>query len=404
MEIDGTIVKATLTMLDGSGLIIQETIDITKDKNGNPTSFTEDVLVGKPGLSTGLGDGLKFDNLTLKAVEVQELEEISVYKEKLLSEIEKVQSLKQGNMTESSWSALLETLENANKVANEKESTDKDFLDAYCALLKAEYNLSELERPVSVIKTYSFEDVTGAMDFEFYRSGTTGGFNISDGKLLHHGAKGEAKAILNGEGRTYESVSVDIYPGEDGLIYSGLYLGATNAGNADDDIKSVALIVESRATDTSQINLILGEFPWKSIKRTSISNANGNALFTENKREPLNLQVDINGNQLVIRLSLLNDPEKFVYETYEYTGDYVLSGGNVGLRSLKSNNMFDNLTVTYYGGVEENTVYIERDNNSVLHKSPNTFDGNEMSKWILMSTVSVCIIACLTVVDKRKIK
>ena len=207
--------------------------------------------------------------------------------------------------------------------------------------------------------TYDFNSVWDAIDFDFYHS-SNGGFNIKDGKLITTGEQGEFKAVLKSDERSYKSVSVDIYPDADGTINSGIYLSASNAGHAVDNINALGILVQSDFVDTdgtwidaeNRVDIIVGTFPkWKELSRTICETGEGNALFVNGKKEPLNLRVDIDGNKLTITLSLVSDPDCYVQTVYEYAGDYDLGYGAVGVRSMFDVASFDNFNVEYVGGV-----------------------------------------------------
>lgn len=199
--------------------------------------------------------------------------------------------------------------------------------------------------------TYDFNSLWDAVDFDFYHS-SAGGFTIKDGKLYTIGDSGEFKAILKGEKRSYKSVSVDIYPGADGTINSGLYIGASRAGHAVDKIHALAVLIQSdfKGWDdaANRIDIIISEFPeWKELSRTISETGNKNELFTNGRKEPLNLRVDIDGNKVTVILSLLSDPSMYVQTVYEYTGTLDLEHGAVGIRSMFDDCSFDNFKVSY---------------------------------------------------------
>lgn len=200
-------------------------------------------------------------------------------------------------------------------------------------------------------KTYDFQSLWDAIDFDFYHS-SNGGFNIRDGKLISKGEEGQFKAILRGEERLYKSVSVDIYPAKDGTINTGIFIGASESGHNIDDIQALGVLVESNFEGwddaTDRVDIVVGSFPkWKELDRTISEPGAGNSLFTDGKKEPLNLKVDINGKELTITVSLLSDPDIYVQAVYKYTGDLDLEHGQVGIRSMFNNCSFDNFKIVY---------------------------------------------------------
>ena len=171
-----------------------------------------------------------------------------------------------------------------------------------------------------------------------------------DGKLVPTGEEGEFKAIYKDKDAKFSAVSVDIYPGENG-INSGIYLNVSTVDHGVDKIKALAVFVESNMSGwddaVNRIDLVVGSFPiWKELSRYTSETGANNALFSGEK-EPVNLKVELDGNKLTITLSLLSDPTKYVTTTYEYTGEGDISLGNVGLRSAFNDSSFDNFSVTY---------------------------------------------------------
>lgn len=199
-------------------------------------------------------------------------------------------------------------------------------------------------------KTYEFESLSDVKAFDYFSS-TSGGYDIIDGQLSPTGVSGEFKAILNKDFKEYQSVSVDIYPEKKGVINAGLYLGASDVSDPVDGVKGVAILLDSQNADNpNQINLIVGEFPWKSLDRTILTTGYAHTLFDNSEKEPLNLKVDIDDNKLNIKLSLLENPDEMVQITYLYDGDCDLQNGLVGLRSFYNcKSSFDNFTVTCVG-------------------------------------------------------
>lgn len=194
----------------------------------------------------------------------------------------------------------------------------------------------------------TFDSAEDAQQFDFYHS-SSGGLAVEDGKLVPTGETGEFKAIYRDGGNAIEAVSVDIYPGESGQINSGIYIGTSTVENGADRIKGLVVMVESNHSGwddaVNRIDLVVGRFPiWKELHRYTSETGSGNALFAGAK-EPLKLTVFLNGNELTVVLSLLNQPDRFVSTVYTYNGATRLSAHNVGLRSPFSDSSFDNFAV-----------------------------------------------------------
>lgn len=198
-----------------------------------------------------------------------------------------------------------------------------------------------------ITSTYTFEDAGELLDFDFYRSVTAGGFALNHGMLTvsTSSKEGEYKAILRGEGRTYQKVSVDIYPGTDGIIHSGIYLGVSNAESTWGSVDGVNILLQSDSNDpdkANQMSIYVGDYPnWKVFKKVN------ETIFHNGVREPVRLTVYIVGRQLTVSVSLLSNPGQYIQFQYLYEGKYDLTQGKVGIRSRNANNGFDNFTVTY---------------------------------------------------------
>ena len=197
-----------------------------------------------------------------------------------------------------------------------------------------------------------FESAADAEKFDLYQS-SAGSFAVQDGKLTPTGEAGELKAIYKGSDRRVKSVSVELHPvGNDGPIFGGLYLNAVDVGNAQDQVNALYVGIEAHFTGWSdarnRIDLVTGTFPaWKELDRFISETGQGNNLFSGVK-EPIKLQVDINGNQLSITVSLVSDPGKKFTRAYTYQGAGDLSLGQVGIRSQFNNACYDNFQVEYY--------------------------------------------------------
>ena len=252
---------------------------------------------------------------------------------------------------------------------------------------------SDIEEIVFKYREYkttkkNLEDAKEMMDFDFYRSTTTGGFSLNDGRLTVNTGKteGEYKAILRGEGRVYQKVSIDIYPDENGLIYSGIYLGASNVGAGWGSIDGVNILLQSDSADEdkkNQLTVNVGDYPdWKVLKKVN------EKLFVDGVKEPVRLTVYIVGQELIISVSVLSDLSRYTQFIYQYEGNYDLTQGTVGIRSRNANNSFDNFTVVYQ---QSDLVSPETDseNNTPVFVSPATGDYTMLLFCPLVMSVSL---------------
>lgn len=191
-------------------------------------------------------------------------------------------------------------------------------------------------------------DFANADRMALYSSGN-GGFAAVDGKLTPMGDPAELKAIYDNCGKRVDSVSVELHPaGNDGPIYGGLYIGASNAANGQDSINAIYIGIESNFTGwddaANRVDLVIGQFPaWAEHARVVAETGNGNNLFSGGVKEPLLLRADMDGNKVTATVSLLRDPSKFITATYTAPND--LSVGQVGIRSHHNNAMYDNFAV-----------------------------------------------------------
>ena len=227
---------------------------------------------------------------------------------------------------------------------NEAQQTAvKTLCDKYYNTVR-KWGLNNIYAPKPQAETY--EAVSGSVF-----SGTLNGFAVENGKLFPAGG-GEGKMILNQAVEGDKSVSVDIYPTSGDLINSAIYLGASDVANAQDSIQALAVIVESTiASNPNRQDIVIGSFPaWKQYHRTVIEGSS--ALFTGGVKEPVNLKVDISGNDLTVTVSLISNPSKSVTVEYTYADTYDLSGGLVGLRSQYDDSAFDNFKVAGQQTVE----------------------------------------------------
>ncbi len=212
---------------------------------------------------------------------------------------------------------------------------------------------------VEYVTEETVEDMPAAMvgfdntaAFDLY-STSAGGFAAQNGKLVPTGDAGEFKAIYKETGKVH-SVSVELHPhGNDGPIFGGLYVGASDAANGQDVINSLYLGIESHFTEwedaPNRVDLVVGSFGigreqvWQEHSRTVSETGLGNALFAGGVKEPLTLRADITGNVVTVTVSLVRDPSKSVSTTF--VADYDLSLGQVGIRSHHNDAMYDNFIV-----------------------------------------------------------
>ena len=205
------------------------------------------------------------------------------------------------------------------------------------------------ETEESVFYQTNFSEEANLADFDLYQSGS-GKFVLSDGQLTADSSSGEQKAILK-QGGKIKSMSVNIIPGESGVIYGGVYFGAKDAQNGQDQINSQVILIKSDYTGWSdaanRIDIVYGQFNngWKSIKTTISETGNGNNLFSGGTKQPLNLRLDFSYDVVLLTLSLVSDSSKYLQVLYEI--DPALLEGQVGLRSLDSDTCYDKLIVNH---------------------------------------------------------
>ncbi len=193
----------------------------------------------------------------------------------------------------------------------------------------------------------NFIDESQLADFDLYQSGTSK-FVVADGVLKADGTDGEQKAILKQDG-PIKSLSVNILPGESGVIYGGVYFGAKNAQAGQDQIQSQVILIKSDYTGWSdapnRIDIVHGQFNnnWKSLSTKISETGNGNNLFSGGKKETLNLKLVFSNDVMLLTLSLVSNPDKYVQYIYEI--DPAAMEGQVGIRSLGSDTCYDKLIV-----------------------------------------------------------
>ncbi len=356
VDIDGAIVTITLSLKENPSTYIQTVYQYTGE---------DELAAGYVGLRSAFNNS-SFDNLYLlydQYTDKTELKELVV----------EIEALEQDGYSDKTWNALQDALKAAKKVLNDENATQEEVEAAIKALEDAKAGLKLSDTYKKVI--YDFEDLKDVLDFDFYHS-SNDGFAIKDGKLVTSDASGELKAILRGTNRAYKSVSVDIYPDKDGNINSGLYIHAARFGHAQDKGHALSIGIESNFTGwedaANRVDIVVGSFPeWKELSRTISETGNGNALFTDGKKEPLNLKVDIKEKEVTITVSLLSNPDVFVQSVYSYTGDGNLTHGRVGIRSINAANSFDNLEAAY-----KTEVYSEEEISGPITQDMDTGSNN----------------------------
>jgi len=197
---------------------------------------------------------------------------------------------------------------------------------------------------------WDFATATQLSDFALYQSATSR-FIHADGTLASDGADGELKAILTNTPENLKSVSVNIIPGASGLINAGIYVGAANAANDVNAIQAMTFMVQSNFTGWSdapnRIDIIQGKFNnnWAEVNRVISEAGRGNALFSGGNKQPLNLKVTFGEDMVLLTLSLVSNPAKYLQVMYEI--DSSLLEGQIGLRVSGSDARFDELQLTY---------------------------------------------------------
>jgi len=203
---------------------------------------------------------------------------------------------------------------------------------------------------IAASKVWDFSDESQLSDFSLYQSADSA-FTVVDGVLKPSGTGGEQKAILNTAPKGFHTVSVDLIPGESGVIYGGLYFGASNAANAQDAINSQVFLIKSDYsgwTDApNRIDIIQGQFNngWRSISTKISETGNGNNLFSGGTKQALNLKLTFGYSTVLLTLSLKSNSSKYVQYMYEY--DAADLQGQIGLRTISSDTCFDNLKFVY---------------------------------------------------------
>jgi len=214
------------------------------------------------------------------------------------------------------------------------------------------------EPAVSRSALWDFAAANQLADFALYQSATSS-FTVSDGMLVPNGTDGEMKAILTNTPSNVRSVSVDIIPGASGQINAGVYVGAANAGSAVNGIDAMVFQIQSNFTGwtdaPNRIDIIQGQFnqSWTELSRTVSEAGNSNALFSGGNKQALNLKLDFGQDVLLLTLSLVSNPNKYLQLMYEV--DSAALEGQLGLRVNASDACFDNVQVAYEQTLPENS-------------------------------------------------
>ncbi len=212
---------------------------------------------------------------------------------------------------------------------------------------------------VSRTALWDFAAASQLADFSLYQSATSKLVH-SDGKLIADGADGEMKALITNSLSNVRSVSVDIIPGSSGLVNAGLYVGAKNADSGVNAIEAMTFMVQSNFSGWSdapnRIDIIQGQFnnSWKELSRTISEAGNGNALFSGGNKQPLNLKLTFGDGLLLLTLSLVSNPNKYLQLMYQV--DSAAMEGQLGLRANACDVHFDNLKVEYEQELPENSL------------------------------------------------
>ena len=257
-----------------------------------------------------------------------------------------------GNVLTVSVSLVSDPTRQVSTVYTLPEGTDLSMGDVG---IRSQYNYASYDNfKVEYVKEETVDTMASnvvsfenANAFSLY-SASAGGFVAQNGKLIPTGDAGEFKAIYNDVGAV-NTVSVEIHPvGNDGPVFGGLYIGASDAANTQDSINALYIGVESHFTGwedaPNRADLVIGQFPaWTEHARTVSETGANNNLFTGGIKEPVVLKAQIDGNTVTATLSLLRDPAVSISATY--TADRDLSQGQVGIRSHHNNAMFDNFSV-----------------------------------------------------------
>lgn len=261
--------------------------------------------------------------------------------------------------------------------------------DSYASVLKYMKITLTADYPSDNQNQYNFEDLN---DFTCYTSGSDS-YSAIGNKLTPSGTNGDLKAILNEKISNVKSVSVDIIPGDSGLINAGIYVDADQVSNT--SIDALAFVVTSNYTGWSdapnRIDLDIKEFPDATILQHLVAEqTNGNAIFSNKVKETLNLRLDFEGDTITATLGLKSNPSKYIQTVYNI--DVTTIDGYIGLGNFSSDARFDNLLVTYASrAVTETATYTNEGYNfssgmtwqstKSLGTTPNTIEA-----WVKVPT------------------
>ena len=200
-----------------------------------------------------------------------------------------------------------------------------------------------------VTETIKFEEGDEER-FDMYSS-SNNGFEIEDGKLVPTANDGEYKAIFKNTGNVYYT-AMSIYPGQSNKFNTGIYINAKNVGNAQDQISSLVVMLQSDFVGWqdagNRVDIFIGEFaPWQEYYRKISETGNGNNLFIGGLKEPLRLEVAVSSNIIKVKVILISNPMFYVEAEYEYLGEGDITLGSVGIRAQYCDVSYDNFTVKY---------------------------------------------------------
>ena len=205
---------------------------------------------------------------------------------------------------------------------------------------------AETASPAADVLSWDFSDEAQLADFNLYQSATSA-FAVQDGMLKATGSDGEMKAMVNMPLEHVQYMSVDIIPGET-VVNSGVYVGASNAGNAAGQIDALAFLVESMCSGwpdaPNRIDIVTGSFaPWQEHARVISETGSGNALYKNGVKKPVNMRLDFDTDNVMITLSLVEDPSVMTQTVYYCDAEELT--GQIGLRAQYSDVAFDNLQI-----------------------------------------------------------
>ena len=241
--------------------------------------------------------------------------------------------------------------------------------------------------PVTGVMSWDFSDESQLSDFTLYQSGTSC-YTLQDGVLRPTGDDGEMKAMINADLQDITYLSVDIIPGNT-VVNSGVYVGASNAGNTAGQIDALAILVESMCSGwpdaPNRIDIVTGSFaPWKETGRVLSETGNGNALYKNGEKKPVNLRLDFGSDNIMITLSLVEDPSKNTQTVY-YCDPQQMQG-QIGLRSQFSDVGFDNLQIKLdpkpAASLKQGLTFTGANSPLVQTDTPITQIPNTVEMWI----------------------